>query len=290
MSNKNNFIHFDEWCIENIDSNFLEKYWDYNKNIVSPHEIGKSARIKIWIKCQEKSYHNSYEVFAYSFTEGCRCPYCSAKKLHIKDSLGYKNPNIVELWSNKNTLSSFEYSYGSGKTIWLKCPCGKHDDFKSKPYRVKDNKIKCPKCSDENTKSCLQNKVELFINEEFGFTMLFEEDCTLLPKNPKRIKNSNMPFDIEIPKLRLLIEVQGEQHYKITGWTKSHAKRDNVTPENILKQQQDRDRYKKYIAKNNGYNYLAIPYWFEWNDCYKDLIRNKIYEILEPKNGSFLFN
>lgn len=280
MGSRYNFIPFGEFHTQQIGSDFLEKYWDYEKNIVNPNKIGKGSRIKIWIKCQEKDYHDSYEIFAYSFTQGCRCPYCSGKLIHSNDSLGYHYPQVIELWSDRNEFSPFEITYGSGKDIYLKCADGLHEDYKTKPYRAKDHDFRCPICSHDQDKSRLQTKVENFITEEFGFKMLHEYDCNIIAQNPKHIKNSYMPYDIEIPELKLICEVQGEQHDHITGWTKSHAKRNNTTPEYELMKRKLYDRYKKYIAWKNGYNYIEIPYWFEWNDNYKDLLRQKIYKII----------
>ena len=88
-----------------------------------------------------------------------------------------------------------------------------------------------------------------------------------------------MPYDNEIilPNGRhLIIEVHGEQHYiEHTGYFNGG-----------LKQRQLYDRYKKYIAWKNNYEYLELPYWaFEDKnkDLYKQMIDNKIKEILEKE-------
>jgi len=81
---------FAQWGIDNLGENFLEKYWDYNKNTVSPWEISKSCSKKIYIKCQEKGYHGSYLTNCAKFSNGHRCSYCNNKrgKIHPLDSLG----------------------------------------------------------------------------------------------------------------------------------------------------------------------------------------------------------
>lgn len=281
MGSKYNFEPFDKWCIENIDENFLEKYWDYERNIYDPSKIGKGSRKETWIKCQDNPLHGSYKTLAYTFTGmGQRCPYCSGKKVHITDSLGYKFPEVIDLWSDKNELSPYDYTYGSGKDVWLKCNNGNHDDYLTKPYRAKEHLFKCPKCVDESNKSSLQKKVEELIRTEFGYKMLFEDNCSIRPVSPKGHKNSTMPYDIEIPELKLIIEVQGQQHYEITGWVKNHAERNGTTPEQELQEQQKRDELKKLYAIDKGYNYLQIPYWFEKFDAYKDLLRNTIYHLI----------
>jgi len=52
-----------------------------------------------------------------------------------------------------------------------------------------------------------------------------------------------------------------------------------------LHKQQLHDRYKKYIAYINGYQYLEIPYWTEKDESYKQLIDDKIEEILNKKRN-----
>ncbi|MDF2588228.1 MAG: hypothetical protein K0S41_2069 [Anaerocolumna sp.] len=279
-TNNRSFIPFGEFNKQEYGSDFLDKYWDYEINKINPNDIGKGSRQLIWIKCQEHDYHGSYELKAYSFNQGCRCPYCSGKRVHKNDSLGYMYPQVIEMWSYKNELSPYEITYGSGRDIWLKCQEGIHDDYKTKPYRAKEHEFRCPNCSQEQDKSRIQTKVENFIKEEFGFTLLHEYDCNIIAQNPKKIKNSMMPYDIEIAELKLICEVQGQQHFEITGWSRSHAKRNNTTPEFELKKRKLYDRYKKYIAFKKGYSYLAVPYWFETNDNYKDLLRNKIWNII----------
>lgn len=277
IGSKYNYISFKE----KYSDDFLDKYWDFNLNKNNPDNVGIGSRKMIWIKCQEFNCHGSYEIMAYAFSQGNRCPYCSGKKVHYLDSLGLKYPLSVKLWSDKNIVSPFDVSFGSGKDIWIKCHDGLHTDYKTKPYRAKDHCFKCPKCSREQNISSLQKKVENIIIDEFKLELLKEYDCSIIPKNPKHTGGNNcMPFDIEVKNIRLIIEVQGEQHSNITGWTRSKAKRNGTTPEYELKMQLLRDRYKKYIAWKNGYEYLAVPYWFEWNDSYKDLIRNKIYKLL----------
>lgn len=59
MGSKYNFEPFDKWCIENIDEKFLEKYWDYERNICDPSKIGKGSRKEIWIKCKTAHYSRS---------------------------------------------------------------------------------------------------------------------------------------------------------------------------------------------------------------------------------------
>ena len=86
-----------------------------------------------------------------------------------------------------------------------------------------------------------------------------------------------MPFDNEVPELKLIIEVHGSQHYKeLTGkcsWT------GNLAPEQYLRKRKLYDRYKRLIAHINKYEYLEIPYWEFDDDTYKQTILDKIESI-----------
>ena len=46
---------FAQWGIDNLGEDFLKKYWDYEKNKISPWKIAKgSNKPKVFIKCQKK--------------------------------------------------------------------------------------------------------------------------------------------------------------------------------------------------------------------------------------------
>ena len=52
--------------IKNIGNDLCKKYWS-NKNNINPYSISFGSETKVWIKCQEKDYHNNYFISCYSF-------------------------------------------------------------------------------------------------------------------------------------------------------------------------------------------------------------------------------
>lgn len=71
---------FAQWGIDNIDENFLDLYWDYEKNKnIDPWKIPFRARptTVIYIKCQYDDSHSSYKTYPSHFVEGSRCPKCA---------------------------------------------------------------------------------------------------------------------------------------------------------------------------------------------------------------------
>lgn len=273
---------FAQWGIDNICEDFLERYWDYNKNTVDPWEIAHACNKKIWIKCQEKEYHGSYQVSPNKFIEGKRCPYCakSSGKIHKFDSLGYLYPEVLDIWSNKNERSPYDYSPQTNKKVLFKCKNGKHGDYLQQIGNAVNRNFRCPQCVREMSNSILQEKVKKYIKEAYqDYTLLHEYDCNIKPKNPKT--GHILLFDNEIVELKLVCEVMGEQHYNPTQFNKLNAKRNNTTPEEELKELQWRDNYKKEYALSRGYHYLEIPYTaFNKKDDYKKIIDNKIQLIL----------
>ena len=107
----------------------LNKYWDWEKNTQNPYLIAKNQHrnnkngenLKVWIKCTEKDYHGSYETSCYSFVKGTRCPYCSSRKTHPKDSFAqwgidkFGNDFLEKYWSDKNTLNPWKVSQQCNK-------------------------------------------------------------------------------------------------------------------------------------------------------------------------------
>lgn len=268
--------------IKRLGNDFLLKYWDYDKNKVNPFCISPYTRQKVWIKCQEKSYHGSYDVSAQDFSYGkSNCPYCRSLRVHLNDSVAYNYPEVISLWSDKNKMSPNSYSLHSNKDVWLKCSCGKHKDFRKHMRDAILNSFRCPECTRERSESYLQEKVKTYIISNYKLDIKHEYSCTIVARNSKT--GHCMPYDNDVRlqnNQHLIIEVHGEQHYKLTPFATMQAKQRGITPEQALADQQYRDLIKKDYAISQGYFYLAIPYWTERDESYKTLIDNKIHEIL----------
>ena len=277
---------FAQWGIDNLGENFLDKYWDYSKNILNPWEISYASGIIVFIYCQDenKPYHESYNVHCIDFTiNNSRCPFCRGLRVHPLDSLGqyiidnYEVEFLDKIWSEKNTKSSFTYSLKTPKKVYWRCLDSKHKDYPRGIGTSNNLEFRCPDCTRERDESFLQEQVRLYLeslnNKEY--TILHESKCTIVPQHPKHTgSRGQMPFDNEVVELKLVCEVHGCQHYNLNPWHESLAIKNGTTPEYEFHMQKVRDRYKKYIAYKNGYNYVAIPYWTVKNDKFKKLIDN----------------
>lgn len=247
---------FAQWGIDNLGEDFLEKYWDYDKNIIDPWETSYGSSQKVWIKCQEKDYHGSYFIMPHSFTTGNRCLYCAGKKVNRLDSLGITYVDVFDIWSLKNENSPYEYLPRSHKKVWWKCKEEIHEDYLRSVDSSTNHRFKCPKC--QYSKGEIQ--IEIFLNlKNIKYTSqkIFNELFG--------INGGNLSYDFYLSDYNLLIEYQGEMHEKfIRGIHKSNED---------FEKQQEHDKRKKEYAKYNNIQLLEIWYW--------DF--DKIEEILEKQ-------
>jgi len=256
---------FAQWGIDNLGGDFLEKYWDYEKNDelgINPWDISYgNSYDNIYIYCQEKDYHESYIIKCNSFTgQNHRCSYCVNQKIHLLDSLGTLYPEVLELWSDKNDKSPFEYAPFGSKWVWWKCPDGKHEDFYRDIGNSNKRDFRCPECQYSKGEERISND---FISK--GFIKIDQKEFELLDDNYNKdyyihqmkydrllgVGNGLLSYDFYIPKLNLLIEYQGEFH---DGTAKNQT-------EEEFKIQQEHDKRKREYAQINNIILLEIWYW-----------------------------
>ena len=268
--NINNFI---DWCNENIYDNNIHSIWDYDNNKIIPENINCSdLEQTIHLLCP---IHGKYSKKLKRFFDDYRCPNCM--KFDRNNSLALCFPKVLNIWSDKNKFSPYDISKDSSTKIWLKCSQNKHNDYLQYIRNTIRSDCDCPKCVEERSVS----KAELFVTqylENMGYNVLHEYNCNIVAINPKT--GRKMPYDNEISDLKLIIEVNGLQHYQVKStYNIWNSKVGNISPEESLRRQQYRDEIKKQFAINNGYSYMAIPYWRIYDDSFKKLIDEKILDI-----------
>lgn len=259
---------FAQWGIDNIDKEFLEKYWS-NKNILNPWELSPKSGKKVWMYCLKKEYHNDndgYEVSCKHFAEGNRCPYCSSKKIHYKDSLGYLYPNkskMIAIPENNLVIEdTFSIAPKSHKKYYIKCnDCEKISrKRKSLSYMINKDYL-CEYCSDGLP---ITEKFTANILEQLNIKFIFQ-----LNKNTYEwCENSR--YDFYLKDYNMIIETHGEQHYK---------NKSNGSNWNSLEYEQENDENKRKLALNNGIKHYIV---IDMRKSEYEYIRNNIIEKLSP--------
>ena len=182
------------------------------------------------------------------------------------DSLGklLEDNNQLNLWSNKNNKSPYEYKPWCMEEVYWKCPDSKHEDYPRSINSSNRLNFRCPECSYSKGEESISN---YFINEKLikidqdDFNKLTNEDKYNKKYYIPQMKYSNLvglkggllSYDFYIPRLNLLIEYHGEQHEKyIKGLHESY--------ESFLKQL-EHDKRKCEHTLSNNINLLVIWYW-----------------------------
>lgn len=242
---------FAQWGIDNICKDFLEMYWDYDKNInIDPWDISRATHKKVWIKCQEKDYHGSYDISCSNFTtKNLRCSYCSSigGKVHSLDSLGklLEDIGLLYLWSDKNKKTPYEYTPMSNQKVWWKCKDGKHEDFCRTIKNSNKSYFRCPNCSFSK-------------GEDIIMTYLNQNKINYIPQKTFKgligVGKRLLSYDFYLPEYNLLIEYQGEFH-------DGSGDTSNLQTPDALEKQQEHDKRKKEYATKHSIKLLEIWYW-----------------------------
>ncbi len=234
------------------------KRWDKDKNKYKPDEISFGTTLPIYLHC-ENNLHESegYDagVLHKNINHKLGCKICS--------SLEGISPESLRFWSDKNNKFPRDYYSNSHEVVWWKCENNKHEDYERRIQSSKNMNFRCPSCVQERNESFLQEKIRLYLEQlckKNNWKLNHEYNCELKCRNNKT--NNRLPYDNEIigDSIKNIIETHGEQHYKISQYHTTEAKRKGITIQEQFEYRKQIDKYKKDFAIKNGYRYLEIPY------------------------------
>jgi very-short-patch-repair endonuclease len=167
--------------------------------------------------------------------KGCR--ECGGRKKLNTQSFICKSKAIH---GDKYDYSRVDYKDYKTKVIIV---CPEHGKFAIRPQDHYYEKIGCPKCNTRESKGeMLISKILKNHNVDYIQYKKFD-GC----KNIRQLS-----YDFYLPKENLLIEFNGQQHYKyINFWNQDKSS---------LKRQIKNDKIKKDYAIKKGYNFLVLKY------------------------------
>jgi len=198
---------FEQWCEENNKQEVLNR-WDFELNNCNPSEVLYSTHEKYYFKCPDK-IHESEKKNLHGFVGGQEgsmdCKACNSIGQWIIDCYG--NNALEKYWSNKNTINPFEVSRGSNKNVLLICQICKRE-IEISPKNFFKKKSLCDKCSDGI--SYPEKFIRNILNQ-----LNLEYICQLSKANFYWCNKYR--YDFYIPRLSLIIETHGNQHFKNAG-------------------------------------------------------------------------
>lgn len=233
-------------------------------------------KTKVKYVCNKHKSKGIMETSIENILSGKGCPICgrikAAKSRRIPES------ELKIRVENKGLeYAGVNYSSRYSRILYV-CPKHRNVGVQSASYSsISKQNYCCPYCANERFSSSLERKVKNYF-ESKNYTVNVENHCSLKPYNP--ITNRPLPYDNEVVELRLIVEVNGEQHYRENSkLIYMVAKRDGITPKEAFERRKKYDLYKMQYALQHGYNYLVIPFWAEQNDEYKQLIDDEILKL-----------
>ncbi len=163
------------------------------------------------------------------------------------------------IWSDKNIFTYEEIDKILKKLYIFICPICKTES-KLKLTTIQNKKIWCKQCilkikEDNPSKFKGENKLFKFLKSNYNVIFQFQEEWC-----------NNKKFDFCLKEYKIIIELDGEQHFKQT-------RKKYKSPKNQL----ENDIYKMNIANNNGYSIIRltqVDLWFDRIDWKKELDNN----------------
>lgn len=235
-----------------IAANYRAEFWS-KENTIDPQFVFRGSKTKYKFDCTECKHQFEITPSDISYNDNW-CPYCINHKLCDDQNCEYCFNNSIAshpksiYWNDNNILEPRQVCKTGGLKYKFDCPhCNKI--YVSTPANVTAGHW-CP---------CIVNKTE---------AKLYDYLQTLYDTVSKSAKFNwcknirCLPFDICIEKFKLLIEVDGPQHFRqISNWTSAV-------------ETQNRDIYKMQCANANGYTVIRImqeDVWYDRNNWKEEL-------------------
>lgn len=262
--NEDCIICFEKSCA----SHSMKDAWS-STNDTTPRQIFLQANKKIKFNCTICNHLYETTPNHYYNRDGS-CSYCANKKLCEKDTCqscfnkSFASHPHVHCWSTKNKNTPRSMFKGSETKCIFECDIC-HSEFESKLYNVLTG-YWCPFC---------KNKSE---GKMFNYIKKLYPDCkTQVRFDWCRFSKTNniMPFDFGLLDKKILIELDGEQHFKqISNWD---------SPENV----QEKDMEKIKYSIQQGYSIIHIYQVDVWKDNYdwKTILQNAITSLQDNKKS-----
>ena len=179
----------------------LAKEWHTSLNgDLKPSDFSYGSKKKVWWKCPKGDDHE-WESTINNRTRkkkpsGCAC--CAGTKVCKDNQLDLLFPEVAKEWhpSLNGDLKPSDFSYGTRKQVWWKCPKGEDHEWKTGILNRTTGDTSCPKCKPQTSKA------EIRILSEIMF--LFKD-----VKSRHKIKNKEV--DVFLPLIKLGIEFDGLQ-------------------------------------------------------------------------------
>ena len=241
------------------------------RNKKQPHEVALHCNGKFEFICD--ACHHLFDSSLDNIVKGKWCPYCVNQKLcddtlfcktclektfHSFDGKTPSGTLKVDCWHDDNPKKPHEEFMCSGKKYKFNCDACPHT-FDSSLANIVNGKW-CPTCKNKTEKLVLE-----FLQNKFS-----KKDVKHQFKHEKVKNIRELPFDICLLPHKIIIEVDGMQHFKNHCHFKSHAV-----------EQCERDCGKMTTILEEGYSVIRIVQQEVWFEKTRDAMLNKLKKSIQ---------
>jgi len=217
------------------------KYWS-SSNDDLPRDVHMGSGKERWFLCDVCDHEFCIAIVEITREKDSRwCPICAKLQRQVCNSedcdkckkASFASHPRASFWSKKNTVSPREVIKGAiGKYLFV---CEKGHEFSAALRHVSGDNQWCPTC---------KNKGETKLFNEVSKHYKLQNSCRF--EWCKAENGYFMPFDFCLAKHKIIIEVDGDQHFKqVSNWE---------PPE----KRQEADKFKMKQANRNGYSVIRV--------------------------------
>ncbi|AYV84624.1 MAG: restriction endonuclease [Hyperionvirus sp.] len=246
-------------------SKFHAKYWS-PENKLTPRQVFPTSNKKYKFICPDCDHTFESRLNLFNTTTKNGCPYCASHKLCSQDCKicfvkSFESHEKSKYWSGKNAETPRSIFRGTEKKYIFDCPYCKCEYIAMILSVV--NGQWC---------GCILNKTE---NKLYKYLEATYERVIEKQKKFEWCKNKTfLPFDFCIEQFKLIIELDGMQHFKqISNWQSPEEAR-------------EKDKYKMKCANEHEYSIIRIfqeDVWDDKND-WQNKLKNAIKKYDAPTN------
>jgi len=225
----------------------MAKYWD-PVNKITPREVFKGSDDKYTFNCDVCKHVFDMRLASIS-SKKCGCPYCGRRRLcndvncdHCVKNSFLSSPAHI-YWSKNNKKKPRDVAKFSNTKYEFDCPYCNCVYISAASNVSKGKWCTC-------TKNKTETKLYEFLVSNYPNLEIIKEKKFDWCKNIR-----HLPFDIFIKKYNLIIELDGDQHFKyIPTWGSAHGKI------------QKKDVKKMKLANQHNYSVIRIYQEDVWNE------------------------
>ena len=228
-----------------LHPDIAKQFCTERNNGITVFEISPGSSNLYWWSCNEGKWpdgtpakdHIWKDSPNHRTTHGRGCPCCSGRKAVASNCVEVTQPELMEEWDDKRSPKNF--THGSNVEIKWRCKEKGHVWHSSIKGRTHGNG--CPVCKESKG--------------EKGIRKYLEENYHGKWKCQYRTK-VGIP-DFVIPKYKLIVEFNGEQHYFPVNFG---SRRPNADKLNLMGNiERDHKKMSRYLSMQS--QILIIPYW-----------------------------